>query len=182
MQLKDFLETIDYRITEGSDYQWNCFGFHAHYLDHWNGEQNGASLSVCFDKQDQTVYQVDAHDYQNKRSYRWTNPAFEQAFKAECAERNCTDEAYEDVKFIELESEDDWLTKARAIFLGEEYDTRVTMAVDFTDEELLTYMKAAHDRDITFNQFVEEALAEALKAYELDPEGMRAKAQAWKNR
>lgn len=182
MQLKDFLETIDYQITEGSDYQWNCFGPNAHYLDHWDGDQNDASLSVVFDKKDQTVYQVEAHDYRNQRSYRWTNPDFAHAHSMERTERDCTDEAYDGVNFSNLESEEDWLEKARAIFLGEEYDSRVKMAVDFTDAELLTYMKAAHDRDITFNQFVEEALTEALKAYELDPEGMRAKAQAWKNR
>jgi len=37
-------------------------------------------------------------------------------------------------------------------------DDRVEMEVDFTDEELLTYMKLAHEMDITFNQFVEQAL------------------------
>jgi hypothetical protein len=40
------------------------------------------------------------------------------------------------------------------------------MPVDFSDEELLTYMKMAHDRDMTFNQFVEEALRQAIKLAE----------------
>jgi len=182
MQIKDFLDTINYQITEGSQYQWDCFGYNAFCLDHWDGERDGVSLSMIFDKLDQTVYQVDAHDYKNHRSYRWTNPTHVEAFKAAVAQSSMPDQAYDDVPYIDLESEADWLEKARAIFLGEPYDTRVSIAVDFTDEELLTYMKAAHDRDITFNQFVEEALTEAFKAYELDPEGMRAKAQAWKNR
>lgn len=45
---------------------------------------------------------------------------------------------------------------------GETYDTRVKVPVDFSDEELLQYMKLAHDRDMTFNEFVEEALRHAL--------------------
>jgi len=43
-----------------------------------------------------------------------------------------------------------------------EKDDRVDIEVDFTDEELLTYMKLAHEQDITFNQFVEQALRRFL--------------------
>ena len=41
-------------------------------------------------------------------------------------------------------------------------DGRAEIEVDFTDEELLTYMKLAHEQDITFNQFVENALRRFL--------------------
>ena len=33
MNLKDFMEVIDYKITEGSEYQWSCFGNNAYTLD-----------------------------------------------------------------------------------------------------------------------------------------------------
>jgi len=45
-------------------------------------------------------------------------------------------------------------------------DGRAEIAVDFTDEELLTYMKMAHEQDITFNQFVENALRRFLEEQE----------------
>ena len=38
--------------------------------------------------------------------------------------------------------------------------------VDFTDEELLQYMKLAHERDMTFNELVEEALRHAIAEFE----------------
>jgi hypothetical protein len=41
-------------------------------------------------------------------------------------------------------------------------------------------MKLAHERDMTFNQFVEEALREAIEDYKRDPEGMKSKADRWK--
>jgi hypothetical protein len=42
-------------------------------------------------------------------------------------------------------------------------DHREEIQVDFTDEELLEYMKMAHEMDITFNQFVEHVLRKYLE-------------------
>jgi uncharacterized membrane protein (UPF0182 family) len=50
------------------------------------------------------------------------------------------------------------------------------------DAELLKYMMLAHERDITFNELVTEALTEAIKGYELDPEAAKQRAQDWINR
>lgn len=38
-----------------------------------------------------------------------------------------------------------------------------SIELDFSDEELLQYMKLAHERDITFNKFVENALRAAIE-------------------
>ena len=62
------------------------------------------------------------------------------------------------LEYIDLDVEDDFIQKCLAIKSGEDYDTRVMVPVDFSDEDLLQYMKLAHERDMTFNQFVEEAL------------------------
>jgi hypothetical protein len=65
--------------------------------------------------------------------------------------------AWDEVDYVDLDVDDDFIQKALAIIAGEDYDTRVSVPVNFTDEELLKYMKMAHDRDMTFNAFVEEA-------------------------
>jgi len=57
--------------------------------------------------------------------------------------------------------------KGLAIRDGEDYDTRVQVQVEFSDDELLTYMKIAHDRDITFNELVEIALQDAIDQYRM---------------
>jgi hypothetical protein len=44
----------------------------------------------------------------------------------------------------------------------------VSVPVDFSDEDLLTYMKLAHEKDITFNQFMEQALIAAIEKYSPD--------------
>lgn len=165
--LKQFMEACDYRITEGSDYQWQCFGPNAYRLDSWNGDQDGHTLSIVFDTQTQEVYQAEAFDYSRERAYRITNPDYKFAHDDECQTRDVEDIAWErddgsPVEFVELDVEEDFLDKARAIVNDEDYDTRVQVPVDFTDEELLTYMKMAHERDMTFNEFVEMALRAAI--------------------
>jgi hypothetical protein len=165
--LKDYMELIGYRITEGSDYLWKCFGPHAYRLDSWSGAwsntTDGYTISIVFDNITQTVFEVEAWDYVNNRAYRLTNPDYVEAHNAEAKAQNIDpQEAWDDVKFVDLDVPADFLEKARAIVAGEDYDTRVQIEVDFADNELLKYMKLAHDLDITFNELVERALIEKL--------------------
>ena len=179
--LKEWMEVVDYRITEGDDHGWDCYGPDAYYLSSWNGEHEGHSFSIIFDTKTQAVYEAQAHDYKNNRAYRMINPTFEDAYRKEASERDSwMNEAWEGVDYVDLEVTDDWIQKALAIAEGEDYDTRVSMPIDFSDEELLKYMKMAHERDMTFNQFVEEALRHAIEEHERDPEGMKARTEKWK--
>jgi hypothetical protein len=71
-------------------------------------------------------------------------------------------EAWDEVDYVDLETDDDWIQKAQAIEAEEDYDTRVSVPLDIPDAELFKYMVMAHERDMTFNQFIEEALRSAL--------------------
>ena len=161
--LKEWMEIVDYRITEGSDYCWQCYGNDVQMLDSWNGEQDGHSFTVIFDTKTQVVYEVQAHDYVHNRAYRMINEDFRKKNKKEAKKRDIDkDNAWDDVDYVDLEVDDDFLQKCLSIKAGEDYDTRVSIPLEFSDEELLTYMKLAHDLDITLNQLVEQALREAL--------------------
>jgi hypothetical protein len=161
--LKEWMELVDYRITEGSEYQWRCYDADAYSLDSWSGDQDGYSFTIIFDKTDQTVYEVQAFDYLHNRAYRMINPDFVNSHDDEALSRGVTpNEAWDEVKFVDLEVDDDFIQKCLAIKAGEDYDTRVSVPVEFSDEELLTYMKLAHEQDITFNELVERALRAAI--------------------
>jgi len=150
LTLKEFMELVDYRITEGSEYYINNMVLYS--LDSWSGEHNSYSFSIVFDpKNDQRVYMVEACDVANNRAYRLVDPSL-----------TPDNRAWDDVKWTTLEVDDDFIQKALAIKAGEDYDTRVSVPVDFTDAELLKYMTLAHEQDITFNQLVERALREAI--------------------
>lgn len=157
--LKEWMELCDYRITEGDNYGWHCFGPNAQSLSSWNGNHNGWSMNVVFDTKDQTVYTVEVCDYRLQRAYRMINPGFRQAHDDEAQTHDVDPrEAWDDVNFVDLEDDDDFMQKALAIQGGQDYDTRVSIPVTFPDDVLFTLMKQAHEADITFNQHVENIL------------------------
>jgi hypothetical protein len=166
--IKEFMEIVDYKITEGSDFCWDCYGSNAYRLDSWNQEQDGHTVSIVFDTRTHVVYEASAYDYKRNRAYRLINPDYKSAHDDEASDRDVdADQAWDDVDYVDLDVDDDFIQKSMAIVADEDYDTRVQVPVEFSDEELLTYMKMAHDRDMTFNQFVEEALKHAIDEFKL---------------
>jgi hypothetical protein len=171
--IKDFMETVDYKITEGSEYSWRCFGPDARSMDSWNGrwDSEGHTMTMVFDTKTQVVYQMEAWDYKNEREYRWMNPDFKEAYEAESVHRGIdANESLDGRKFIDLETEADMLEKARAIVLGEDYDSRISIPLDMPDDELLVLMKMAHAQDITFNQLMVNVLQGAIDPHKAPAE------------
>ena len=167
--MKEWMELVDYRITEGSNYGWQCYGSNVYQMDSWNGNIDGHSFSIVFDTRDQTVYEVQAHDYVHNRAYRMINEDFLKKMKKEAKRRDVDkDEAWDDVNYIDLEVDDDFIQKCLAIRAGEDYDTRVSVPIDMSDADLLVFMKMAHERDITFNELVEEALRQAIEQHGIE--------------
>jgi hypothetical protein len=180
--LKEFMEVVDYRITEGSDFTWSCFGNEAkpYTLSAWNQEQDGWSFNITFDTGTQEVYMVEACDYKHQRAYRLINPSRQKSYTdyAKLHNTGYESQAWDNVDYTDLEVDDDWIQKSLAIKAGEDYDTKISVPLDIPDDELLQFMMAAHERDMTFNQFVEEALRHAIEEAKRDPEGFKAKAEA----
>jgi hypothetical protein len=54
------------------------------------------------------------------------------------------------------------------------------MHIDLPNDLLFELMIKAHEKDITLNNLIEEAIQAAIDAYKLDPEGMKQKAAKWK--
>lgn len=165
--LKQYFEIINYRVSEGYQFQWLCYGPNAYGLESVdNRSTDGHSIGIIFDTHDQTVYQVEAHDYTNNRSYRLINAEFSDSRMAEYISRGLdADEAYDGVKFTDLETVEDFIEKATAIANGEEYDERISIPVDLPDNVLFTLMKQAHEQDITLNKLMENVLKEAIESY-----------------
>jgi hypothetical protein len=164
MKLSQINEAMNHRITSGSEYNWQCFP-DARFLDY---ESDFAHVSVLYSTVDQTVYQAEvsvkreAWD-EDKKPYRWLNPDYVDAFYKESKKRKVdTDIAWDDVTWIDLEMEEDFLEKATAIFNGEECDTRVQFPIDIDDELILKLSMEAHKRDITLNKMIEIILQEVI--------------------
>jgi hypothetical protein len=181
--MKEFMELIDYKITEGGEYGWQCYGPNAYCLDSWNGVhgKGGYSFSIVFSTKTQKVYEVSVCDYTNDRAYRMIAEDKQKKHRKEAESLNVElNQAWDDVNYVDLDVDDDFIQKCLAIRAGEDYDTRVSIPVDFTDEELLKYARMAHEQDITLNQFIENALRNMIDEYKRDPEGVQARAELWK--
>jgi len=167
LTVKEFMELVDYRITEGSEYGWQCFGSDAYSLSSWNGDHDGWSFNIVFDTKTQVVYTVEVCDYARNRAYRLMNPDYKQEHDEEAKTHDVNaKEAWDEVNFIDLEEDDDFMQKGLAIRDGVDYDTRVSVPLTVPDDVLFALMKRAHDQDITLNQLVEDVLWEAIRAEE----------------
>jgi len=166
LTMKEWMELVDYKITEGGEYGWRCFGSNAYQLDSWNGihGNGGYSSHIVFDTEDQTVYEVSVCDYTNDRAYRMINTDYEKQYREEAELRgNSDNEAWDEVNYVDLDVNNDFTDKCRAIKAGEEYDTRVSVPIELPDHEILFLMKMAHEQDITFNQLMINILTNAAE-------------------
>jgi hypothetical protein len=158
--MKQWMELVDYKITEGSDYFPNFVNAEdtkgtLYMLSSWNGDHDGWSFSIAFDPQDnQKVYLVEACDYRNNRAYRMKDAALD---------RDSDKQAWDDCEFTELEVDSDFIEKSLAIKRGEVYDTRVQVPLDLDEKTMFKLMKMAHESDITLNQQVEKILRKMIE-------------------
>jgi hypothetical protein len=165
--VKEFMELCDYKITEGSDYCWQCYGPNAYRLDSWNQDQEGHSVSIVFDTRTHIVYEASAYDYQRNRAYRLINPDFKFAHDDEASGRGVdVNQAWDDVNYVDLEVDDDFIQKALAIVADEDYDTRVDVPINVDRETLFGLMTMAHEQDITLNQLIENIIRQEIDRLE----------------
>lgn len=161
------METVNYRITEGSDYGWQCYGVRAYRLDSWDGDHEGHSASIIFDTDSQVVYEASVYDYRRNLAYRRINPAYRELHDIESKKRGVdSKQAWDDVRYCDLETDEDFLIKAKAIVQGRDYDERVEVPLELADDLLFDLMKMAHSKDITLNKLVENIISEFIEVEE----------------
>ena len=167
MHLSKVNETLDHKICGGSDHQWHCWE-NARFLDY---ESDFAYVGIVFNSQTQLVYAVEVSCKKEQfikepKPYRWIDPDYKDVYIAEAKERKVDfNQAWDDVKWVDLETEEDLLEKAKAIFNGDEdFDERIVIPFDLPKEELFALMKLAHEKDITFNQLLTEILMDVIES------------------
>lgn len=164
MKIEDFLKAIHYKISEGTKFQWECFGKNARIID-YGGEDPRYDISCTFDYITGEVFILDFYDYDREVEYRFINPNYRDAYDSEAKLRGIdpNDEHTDtDIKTIDIDLESDIMEKIKNAVEGREYDSRVTIEIDLPEDVLFSLMKMAHKKDITLNQLFEEILREAI--------------------
>jgi len=161
--IKDFMEAVEYRVSEGSEFMWSCWGKDAFTLDSWNGDIDGHTVSITFDTKTQIVYCASVYDYRQNRAYRLLHPDFEQAYRDEATSRSVNlNEATDEIQFVDLEVEEDFLEKSRAIVRGEDCSTNITIQLNLDKDLIFELAMIAHEKDITLNRLINSALKNAF--------------------
>ena len=179
--MKEWMELVDYKITEGGDYGWRCYGPNAYQLSSWNGIHGagGYSFYIVFSTKTQKVYEVSVCDYTNNRAYRMIALDKQEKYRKE-AKRNFTNlnEAWDNVDYVDLEVDDDFISKCLAIKAGEDYSTDISVPLDLPDDLMMFAFKAAHAENMTFNDWMNKMLKSFIDKVKAG-EYTRENAQDW---
>ena len=171
MNLEQVNNLFQHRITDGSEYLWHCYGNNVRSIDYTSKYACGY---VVFDTETHTVYEVSVSPVAGSwdvepKPYRYINPDYQAAYKQEATSRGIDpSEAWDDIKWVDLETEEDFIEKATAMFKGEKFDTRIVVPIDLDNDTMLKLAMEAHKRDITLNQMVEEVLRNVIAEHELN--------------
>jgi predicted HicB family RNase H-like nuclease len=150
--MKEWLELVDYKITEGSEYGWDCYGPNSYSLESFS---NGYNFGIVFSTKTQKVYEVSVCDYINNRAYRMINPNNVEKHRKEATERGISlNQAWDEVEYVDLEVNDDFIQKGLSIKNGKDYDTSVLVTIDLSDDLLLQAALEAHKQNITLNEYI----------------------------
>jgi hypothetical protein len=105
MNLLEIISACQARVTGGTEYQWQCYGSNARYMDF--ADQDGTEcISAIFDAINQTVYELHLHVPGYDQAFVWRNPDFESSYVAECIHRKMEPNvAYDSVKYIPVDAE-----------------------------------------------------------------------------
>ena len=105
------------------------------------------------------------------------NPSKIEKHRKEAESRNVNfNEAWDDVDYIDLEVDDDFIQKCSAIKAGKDYSTDISVPIDLPDDLLLAAAINAHNQNITLNEYINNAIRDLLEEFKCDPEGLKARA------
>ena len=169
LTMKEWMELVDYKITEGGEYGWTCYGSNAYSLDSWNGVhgEGGYSFSIVFSTKTQKVYEVSVCDYTNNRAYRMIAETKRKKYAKVAKHMGINlNEAWDDVEYVDLEVDEDFMEKAIAIKEGQDYSTDVSVPLDLPDDLLMFAFKAAHAENMTFNDWMNQMLRDFIDKVE----------------
>jgi hypothetical protein len=158
MKLKKILKLFDYRISEGGQFLWKCFGDNVWTLDFNSPDDYRNGVSVTYDTVTTKVYYLSFSCAVGDTSYIWVDPDYEVAYGKERKARNIesTD--------CQCYSKESFLTMALDAYKGKTPDFDLSLDVDLNldqdDYQVLLIM--AKQRGMTFDELVNEVFEDAL--------------------
>lgn len=103
MKIQNYLEVLDYKISDGSKFLWNCFGENCYILTWRETEYDWEyTSSVYFDTITKEVYMMELFDEKENKCHYWLNSKFIDAYEQDCIRRGVSrvPKGYEDLLYF----------------------------------------------------------------------------------
>ena len=158
--LKNFLDLVEDNCTvERFPTDLLCYGANTSIYSAYVKDD----YECCAAVNDLGIRELNLYDYKNARNYRWTVPEVEPLRAAEFLLAGIDPDICDgDQEFIDLIMIEDMIEKMTAICAGQEYDTRITIPLELSDEEFILIARAAHKLDVTINEYMVQAVKDYL--------------------
>lgn len=168
MTLHDFFSMFDYKVTEGSEFYWNCFGPNCRFIELKNNEIGGC---VVFSKEDQEILQAEVYDEAKNVAYRWMPPSAKEKYFTECEVRNVPKmEAWEGCDFIDVETVNEFSDIVKSLIQGEplegDFEGDMDVELELPHHVIVFLSLEAHKRNITLNEMINIVLRDMLTKIE----------------
>jgi hypothetical protein len=99
MNLMEIIQQCGARVCDGTQYQWECYGPNAHFME-FADVTGEPYCSAVFDKKNYQVYEVEIFIPGQDQVFKWIDKEFEKAHNKEAKKRKVdVSIAYDDVKF-----------------------------------------------------------------------------------
>jgi len=164
MSLHDFFTLFDYKVTEGSDFCWNCFGPNSRFIELKYNDIGGC---VVFSKLNQEIFQAEVYDEAKNIAYRWMPPQAKIDYFAECEKRNVPKmEAWDGCEFVNVDSVSEFSGIVKSLIEGKDPEDDLEVELDLPHNVIVFLALEAHKRNITLNEMINIVLRDMLTKIE----------------
>ena len=111
MLLTDILGPLGWRITDGGEHGWNCYGEGCRSIELGDDHRDGLYIYLVFDPKTLRVFEVTGHgpiyELTENNPWRWIDAEYQSSFRNECTRRRIKwQQAWDDVMYSEVNDED----------------------------------------------------------------------------
>ena len=161
ISLQEVMHAAQYKISEGSDYEWNWAGKDAYYLDFSAdvSDINARTVTVVFDRKTQEVYSIEIFgSSKENKFYCWIKPSmmltYENEGKSHGVDINTVLGQY---SYVWIDDEDIIIELVRIAMSNESFDDFFKMeeiCISLSETEVQQLRDLATFQKLTVNQMI----------------------------
>jgi hypothetical protein len=157
MFVQDFLKLVNYRVTEGQNFGWDCYGKYAYsFTSEISEGGHDIAISCIFDLTTSVVYEFEVYlSGEDERAYRWISESHIDAYHQEALKRGVSaEEAYEGMKFNNVDTSHEIYEIAETFCKGRIYEPNVEFTLNLPESMLDKLCELAWENSMTVDELI----------------------------